>query len=383
LRPLDSLNAISSRKRDKIADNAYRHLDYHVLRVSLRSLKLLLCVICLAACQQSRLPSGNPESSFIDLAHLQVPEGRVVDNPIFSPDGKQLAYVSMTDKPDSLKLYSLENDTFNTILPYLPYYYLYAWRDDVHVTYVVNGELKSIDLNTRATTMIWPNTEAWVSYVFNPTNDNIIIVEKHSPGSIGEYRPSELYRIDLLTGHEEQLTFTKDVSEENPVISADGKLVAYFTVTGLVLRPGGRDTPGHTEIVVRSMDTAALTVYQAEAIAQDRLLALTPSSDGIIFFVPHGREHVSGIYMLEFDRPTLSTLLIPYTSLSRGIGGFTWSPTNKRIALNTVGVPRSNELLVSEPITAEKLVLIRQARSTDQRAEASPSNLGQREMVHN
>src|SRR5690606_19806511 len=139
----------------------------------------LLCMICFAACQQPRLPSGNPENSNIDLAQLQVPEGREVDNPIVSPDGKQLAYVSMTDKPDSLKLYSLQNDTFNTILPYLPYYYLYAWQDDVHLTYVNNGELKSIDLNTRATATIWPDTEAWVSYVFDPSNDNIIIVEKH------------------------------------------------------------------------------------------------------------------------------------------------------------------------------------------------------------
>lgn len=267
------------------------------------------------------------------------------DNPVWSPDGRSLAFSIRKGYGDAgLWIYDFETDSYTSVwegdsVPRI------EWQGNDRVTMLNALHLSSIDIHTGEQTILWDDVDRWEWYSIDPTNPDRIIIEKRSASLLNPWQPSDLYEIDLHTGGETRLTDTPDVSEEDPTICADGQTLIYDEIRGVVVRTGEGATEGTREIIVRD-ENGNRTLLSRHG------MCITP--DARIFAFEGAYDIDAGLFVFEITEQNRVVPVLTGRDLKSDILAYSWSPANGRLAIALRGY-KSNQLLITDPIDLDAL----------------------------
>ncbi len=264
----------------------------------------------------------------------------VYGSPSWSIDGRYLAFSYHNGNPDHLWI--LDTDTGKTTEIKIEGYFAQSgmrWQDKQTLFYVANDTLFRVDVTKNQSEPILNGAYSWQGFTFDNAH-NTIIFSNRLLHPLNQYHSADLYSFSFADGKITQLTNTPDVSEDDPILSADGKYLAYVIVKDYDLDKGKR---GKFGIEVQKIGETSHTLNVPVAIGINHF-AWTP--DGKWFVFRAASQNEAGLYRIRADG-TDAEIKIPLAhEIEQGLAEFAWSLDGSKFAYTSVGVPGKNNVYI-------------------------------------
>ncbi len=261
--------------------------------------------------------------------------------PTWSPDGRHLAF--LFSKDGTVELWILDPQTGTTThirtQGTLSPYQGIAWQDNQTVVFISDGSVYSAKVINYNLKLLFKGAATWEGFAFNEIGGNNLIFSSSELYPLNQYHPSDLYTLNLSSGAIEQITNTPNISEKGPIFSRDGKSLAYLIVKDKDLEKGKRGTNG---IIIKTEDRNSLT-YDIPIVEGVNHMSWSPNGKGILVRANYENP---GLYYIDLSNFNKSTPPILIPKISNDISTFSWSYSTDQLAIETVGSPQGNALLI-------------------------------------